>query len=70
MTKPMHPDCPMLKSNAKRCTCTYEPCSRKGNCCECLQYHLSLRELPACCFSREAEQTYNRSFEKFIACLS
>ncbi len=26
--------------NLQRCNCSYEPCSRKGVCCECLQYHL------------------------------
>ncbi|KAA0015151.1 MAG: cytosolic protein, partial [Thermoplasmata archaeon] len=38
----------------------------KGKCCECLRYHLSRRELPACCFPKEVERTYDRSFEKFI----
>ncbi len=52
--------------NKKRCTCTYEPCSRKGLCCECLQYHLKSQELPACAFPAEAERTYDRSFQKFI----
>jgi hypothetical protein len=32
-----------------------------------LKFHLDRKELPACCFSTEAEATYNRSFEKFIA---
>jgi hypothetical protein len=53
--------------NKKQCSCTYEPCSRKGLCCECLSYHLRNRELPACCFPKEAERTYNRSFEYFVA---
>ncbi|MBW2980948.1 cytosolic protein [Candidatus Woesearchaeota archaeon] len=53
-------------SNTKNCNCTYGGCSRKGKCCECLQYHLSSNELPACCFPPEAEATYDRSFEKFI----
>lgn len=48
-----------------RCNCSYEPCSRKGICCECLSYHLRSRELPACCFPNDAERTYNRSFEHF-----
>jgi hypothetical protein len=51
--------------NEKKCNCTYEPCSNKGACCSCLQYHLSSRELPACCFPAEAERTYDRSFEHF-----
>jgi hypothetical protein len=53
--------------NLKNCNCTYEPCPRKGRCCDCLVYHLRARELPACCFPREAERTYDRSFEHFAA---
>ena len=53
------------EKNQDRCTCTYEPCSRKGACCDCIQYHVRNRELPGCCFSKEAERTYNRSFEYF-----
>jgi hypothetical protein len=51
--------------NRSRCNCTYEPCSRKGICCECLAYHLKSRQLPACCFPDDAEATWNRSFEHF-----
>lgn len=47
------------------CNCSYSPCPRKGICCDCLSYHLSNRELPACCFPNEAERTYDRSFEHF-----
>ncbi len=47
------------------CPCTYEPCSRKGVCCECIAYHLRLRELPACAFPRDVERTYDRSFRRF-----
>ena len=49
----------------KRCTCTYEPCPRKGLCCDCIAYHLASRELPGCCFPAAAERTYDRSFEHF-----
>lgn len=52
--------------NKKRCNCSYEPCSRKYICCECLHYHLRNRELPACCFPDQAEKTYDRSFEHFV----
>ena len=31
--------------NAGRCNCTYEPCPRKGKCCECIAYHLDMQEL-------------------------
>lgn len=51
--------------NQKFCTCTYDPCSRKGVCCECLQYHLRSRELSGCCFPGAAEKTYDRSFAAF-----
>ena len=52
--------------NLQRCNCTYEPCSRKGICCECIAYHRSANQLPACFFSAAAERTYDRSFRKFI----
>lgn len=50
------------------CACTYSSCSRQGKCCECIEYHLSMNELPGCVFakiSEEAERTYDRSFEYF-----
>jgi len=53
------------ETNLKRCNCTYEPCSNKGTCCDCLSYHLRSRQLPGCCFPKQAEQTYDRSFEHF-----
>lgn len=53
------------EKNSQACNCSYEPCSRKGVCCECLAYHRRSRELPACCFSAAAERTYDRSFEHF-----
>ncbi|MBO8143747.1 MAG: cytosolic protein [Thermodesulfobacterium sp.] len=53
------------EENLKRCNCTYEPCPKKGICCECLQYHLKMRQLPGCCFPPEYEKTYDRSFEFF-----
>jgi hypothetical protein len=57
-------DC-LRDKNLARCNCSYEPCSRKGMCCECIRYHLKSRALPACCFPDDAEQTYDRSFEHF-----
>ena len=59
-------DCPNKEKNLVKCNCTYPGCDKKGICCECISYHLSLGELPACCFSKEAEKTYDRSFRKFI----
>ncbi len=52
-------------ANLTSCNCTYEPCSRKGVCCDCLRYHLRNRELPACVFPADAERTYDRSFDHF-----
>ena len=58
--------CVNEKKNLKNCNCTYEPCPRKGKCCECIQYHLAMRQLPACCFPDDVEKTWDRSFAKFI----
>ena len=54
-------------ANAKNCTCTYEPCPRKGVCCDCITYHRAAGELPGCLFSEDAERTYDRSIGNFIA---
>ena len=53
--------------NLARCNCSYEPCSRRGVCCECLAYHWSHQELPACLFPPAVERTYDRSLRKFIS---
>ena len=50
----------------RNCNCSYEPCSRKGVCCECLQYHLKSNELPGCLFPPEVEKTYDRSMATFV----
>ncbi len=63
VTNPM--SCANNKNNLENCTCTYQGCSRKGNCCQCLSYHLANDELPACCFPSEVEKTYDRSFKCF-----
>ncbi|MHC5061935.1 MAG: DUF6485 family protein [Planctomycetota bacterium] len=39
------------EQNLRFCSCSYPGCSRKGVCCECLQYHLQSQQLPGCCFS-------------------
>lgn len=57
-------------SNQRNCNCSYESCSRKGICCECLRYHLSARQLPACCFPADVERTWDRSFETFAQLVS
>lgn len=51
--------------NMSMCNCSYNPCSRKGMCCECLTYHRKIRELPACLFPDDVERTYDRSYETF-----
>jgi len=55
-----------IEQNKSKCNCTYEPCSRKGICCECITYHHELGELPACYFPADVERTYDRSIERFI----
>lgn len=54
------------ETNLARCTCTYEPCSRKGICCDCIAYHRKYGELPGCLFPPEAERTYDRSIAYFV----
>jgi len=56
-----------VEENKASCACTYEPCSRKGLCCECISYHWSHKELPACLFSPEVERTYDRSLGRFLS---
>ena len=53
-------------TNRKECNCTYSGCPRHGICCECLSYHWSRRELPACLFPDEVEKTWDRSLRKFM----
>jgi len=55
-----------MRENLSYCNCSYEPCPRKGICCECIQYHRRLGELPACYFPDDVERTYDRSIRKFI----
>ena len=55
------------ETNLNGCNCSYPGCAKKGVCCECLRYHLGMRQLPACCFPDDVEKTYDRSFEKFAA---
>ena len=54
------------QKNMDMCNCTYEPCSRKGVCCECVAYHRRAGELPACFFSDKVERTYDRSIRRFV----
>ncbi|MDI6786327.1 MAG: DUF6485 family protein [bacterium] len=57
-----------VSANKSKCTCTYEPCSRKGKCCECINYHRKNQELPGCFFPPNMEKTYDRSISRFISC--
>ncbi|MGM0502131.1 MAG: DUF6485 family protein [Bacillota bacterium] len=59
-------ECAEVENNKEYCTCTYEPCSRKGNCCACVKYHNEMGELPGCFFPEDVEKTYDRSVEKFV----
>lgn len=56
-----------IQDNLKNCNCTYEPCARKGKCCECVAYHRASGELPACYFDAQKEKTYNRSVGNYTA---
>jgi len=58
--------CGNQKENMANCNCSYEPCSRKGICCECIVYHRKSAQLPACFFPNKVERTYDRSVENFI----
>lgn len=40
--------CENQEKNKKDCTCDYEPCERKGICCECIAYHRGKGQMPAC----------------------
>ncbi len=59
--------CKNYQSNLAKCNCTYEPCPRKGICCECIAYHKQMGELPACFFPDDVERTYDRSIRRFMA---
>lgn len=53
------------EKNLKNCNCSYGGCEKTGVCCDCIQYHLGMKQLPACCFPDEVERTYDRSFKAF-----
>ncbi len=40
--------CKNFDKNMEYCTCDYEPCPRKGFCCECIRYHIKNGGEPAC----------------------
>jgi len=59
-------ECQNKEKNMQRCNCSYEPCPRKGVCCECIAFHKGMGELPACYFSDSVERTYDRSIANFV----
>jgi hypothetical protein len=60
-------ECENIKKNLDFCTCTYSGCTRRGKCCECVQYHQAQGQIPGCFFPPEAEKTYDRSIEYFVS---
>lgn len=54
-----------IKKNLKSCNCTY-PCPRKGKCCDCIEYHRTKGQLPACYFPEDYEKTYDRSINNYL----
>lgn len=56
-------------TNKIDCTCTYEPCSSKHKCCECISYHKENNELPACLFNSKYEKNYDRSITNYVKML-
>jgi len=52
--------------NKASCNCSYDSCSRRGVCCECVRHHLHAGQFPACFFPADVEATYDRSIERFI----
>ena len=41
-------ECPNKQKNFEQCSCSADDCDRKGICCECVAYHRSEGQLPAC----------------------
>ena len=58
-------NCPNQQKNQQACTCTYD-CPTKGICCECIAYHRSRKELPACYFTAKGERSYDRSIANYL----
>lgn len=54
-----------MASNAANCPCTYG-CSKSGHCDQCVAFHRTRGEFPACFFSKAAEKTYDRSYSKLV----
>ncbi len=54
------------KGDPNKCACTYTACSRRGQCCACLNYHRAMGEIPGCLFTKEGERKWDRSLEAFL----
>lgn len=61
----MKSKCPNLKANMEFCSCSYTACDKTGLCCQCVQYHRKMNQIPGCFFSSKGEKSYDRSFSKF-----
>lgn len=59
--------CENKSFNIGKCNCSYPGCPKKGICCECISYHRSRKELPACYFPENIEKTWDRSVKMFIS---
>ncbi|RJP29113.1 MAG: hypothetical protein C4533_04755 [Candidatus Omnitrophota bacterium] len=59
-------ECPNQKQNLANCNCSYASCLRKGLCCECVLYHRTSGQIPACFFPSDIEKTYDRSISNFL----
>ena len=47
MAKDKRRACSNLKFNQAKCPCP-EDCPRRGTCCECIEFHAALGEVPYC----------------------
>jgi len=54
------------KQSTSHCTCTYTGCEKRGNCCACVTFHRSRREVPGCFFTPGGERSYDRSLANFL----
>ena len=54
--------CQNKEKNLAGCNCTYD-CGKKGICCECVTYHRSMGQIPACFFTDEGEALWDRSVQ-------
>ena len=48
------------------CKCTYESCSRKGNCCQCVAFHRERGEATGCMFTPDGERSYDRTLKSLM----